>query len=63
MSIRYTKQQDGDKIVPVMRGYKFMCCDCRLVHSLDFRIVGKNIEFTIRQDKRATAAARRKICT
>ena len=35
------------------------CCDCGLVHRLDFRIVGGRIEFRTRRDDRATAAARR----
>lgn len=24
---------------PVMRGYRLACCDCGLVHELDFRVV------------------------
>jgi hypothetical protein len=35
------------------------CCDCRLIHRLDFRIVDGRIEFRTRRDGRATAAARR----
>jgi hypothetical protein len=36
------------------------CCDCGLIHRLDFRIVDGRIEFRARRDDRATAAARRK---
>lgn len=27
-------------VQPAMRGYLLSCCDCGLVHRLDFRIVG-----------------------
>jgi len=35
------------------------CCDCGLIHRLDFRIVDGKVEFRTRRDDRATAAARR----
>ncbi len=40
---RYNKHADmgngwTDWIQPVMKGYKMSCCDCGLVHNLDFRI-------------------------
>lgn len=30
--------QEGEWIQPVMKGYRMACCDCGLVHALDFRI-------------------------
>jgi hypothetical protein len=36
------------------------CCDCGLVHRMDFRIVKGRVQFRPFRDKRATAAARRK---
>ncbi|HEY1361499.1 MAG TPA: hypothetical protein VGF60_04595 [Xanthobacteraceae bacterium] len=56
---------------PRMRDFREQCCDCGLVHRLDFRIVGRRrsargrgrapwIEFRTRRDERATAAARRR---
>ena len=42
------------------RGFKMQCCDCGLIHVIDFRIVRKNIQLRVRRDVRATAAARRK---
>ena len=44
---------------PRKRGFKEMCCDCHLVHIVDYRIVDGTIEFRARRDVRATAAARR----
>lgn len=37
---RFPKQKDGAWVQPVMRGYLLGCCDCGLVHKLDFRIAG-----------------------
>jgi len=47
-------------VTPVRKGYKFMCCDCQLVHSIDFRIKDGRIQFRVERDNRATANARRK---
>ena len=44
-----------------MRNFREQCCDCGLIHRLDFRVVGGRIEFRTRRDNRAaTAAARRR---
>lgn len=56
---RYKQQQDGDWIRPQMRRYRLKCCDCGLIHVLDFKIVGKRIVFRATRNYRATAAARR----
>lgn len=48
---------------PVRKGYKLACCDCGLVHDLDFRIRrewrGNVVEFRARRNVRSTAAMRR----
>ena len=64
----------GEWIRPRMRNFREQCCDCGLIHRLDFRIVddGKGepqgrarrssrlrVEVRTRRDDRATAAARR----
>lgn len=46
-------------VSPVRRGYKFRCCDCDLVHRMDFRVRGGVIQFRVERDERATAACRR----
>ena len=48
-----------DWVYPVRKGYKFICCDCNLVHSMDFRLNGKRIEFRVGRDNRTTTALRR----
>lgn len=61
--MRYPKQADGQWIRPVRNGYKVACCDCNLVHKIDFKIIrygnGRKIVFRVRRDNLATAAKRR----
>ncbi len=56
--------KSGEWVRPVMRGYRMMCCDCGLVHVLDFKVVrwgrGHKVLFRARRHERATAAARRR---
>lgn len=48
-------------ITPRKRGYRLRCCDCRLVHEMDFRVTdGGQAQFRARRDNRATAASRRR---
>jgi hypothetical protein len=64
--VKYTQVYDGEPVQPKRRGYRLMCCDCGLVHVLDFYLVKyadgrrRKIRFVARRDVRATAAARRK---
>jgi hypothetical protein len=66
--ITYPVISYGEWTRPRMRDFREQCCDCGLIHRLDFRIVddrkgtrrrGLRIEFRTRRDDRATAAARR----
>jgi len=46
-------------VKPIHHGYKMMCCDCGLVHVMDFRVKGGKVQFRVRsRDNRATATAR-----
>lgn len=60
--MNYPQLTDGDYEVPIMRGYRLMCCGCSLVHRFDFFVThykgGHRVSFRIRLDKKATAAAR-----
>jgi len=62
---RYERTSAGQWVQPTNRGYKFCCCDCGLVHRLDFRVVkwanGKRTKTQFRafRDNRATALVRR----
>lgn len=62
--VRYTKPKAGEWVQPVRKGYRLACCDCCLVHTMDFRVVkygkGKSkIQFRVFRHNRATAAMRR----
>lgn len=66
---RYEIVRDGDLVQPKMKGYKMACCDCGLVHLLNFRVVnvrtgkivsGFKVQFHAFRHNRATAAVRRK---
>ena len=61
--IKYEDIED-DWIYPVRKGYKLKCCDCGLVHVIDFDIIdrgrGNEIRLKFSRDERATAAVRRK---
>lgn len=61
--MKYGQRYDGDWVKPVMKGYRIMCCDCKLVHVIDFKVVrsgrGLAVKFKIARNNRATAAARR----
>lgn len=41
------------------RNYRSACCDCGLVHEIQFRIKEGNVVFRVRRNNRATAAVRR----
>ena len=55
--------QDGWSgwIYPIMEGYKFCCCDCGLVHEMEFRVSSDydRVEFRVRRDNRSTGQIRR----
>ncbi|MCC6779757.1 MAG: hypothetical protein IT537_24515 [Hyphomicrobiales bacterium] len=57
--VRYDVVAYGTWTRPRLRNFREQCCDCGLIHRLDFRIVDGRIEFRTRRDDRATAAARR----
>jgi hypothetical protein len=45
----------GEWTRPRLRNFREQCCDCGLIHRLDFRVVDGRIEFRTRRDDRATA--------
>lgn len=59
----YEKPEENEWIQPVRKDYRLACCDCGLVHNVDFRIFGKKIQFRVRRNNRATAAIRRWLST
>lgn len=61
--MRYKTQKNGEFVRPMMKGYKMRCCDCGLVHVIDFHVIrwgrGHKVLFQAWRDTRATAAIRR----
>lgn len=57
--MKYYKQKDGEWVQPIRKGYKMACCDCGLVHSIDFRIKLNRVQFKAYRDNRATGQKRR----
>ena len=55
----YRQPKPGEWIEPIRRGYRMMCCDCGLVHEMDFRVSCGVVQFRVYRHERATAAARR----
>lgn len=55
----YYQVTEGEWIQPRRRAYKMACCDCSLVHVLNFRIVKGAVQLQAFRDKRATATMRR----
>ena len=60
----YESVKAGEWIQPTRKGYRLRCCDCGLVHIMDFyllRYAGgarSKIKFRVFRDNRATAAIR-----
>lgn len=58
-SKRYPKVTSSQWVSPVMTGLRFSCCDCHLVHNIDFRIRNGQVQARFRRNVRSTAALRR----
>jgi hypothetical protein len=60
---RYPKVTEGEWVQPRREGYRMQCCDCGLVHRMQFRLVkypkGHKIQMRGYRDNRATAQVRR----
>jgi hypothetical protein len=59
----YRRLANGEWVQPRFRGYKHACCDCGLVHRIDFHTAlgGRRILMRFARDERATAAVRREM--
>lgn len=59
-STSYYHVTDGEWLPVKKRGFLEQCCDCGLVHRVNYRVMEGSIEVQSFRDNRATAAARRK---
>lgn len=61
---RYEQLTDGEWVTPVMTGYRLACCDCSLVHRIDFKVshVGSrhSLKFRATRITKATTALRKR---
>ena len=57
---RYHPVTDGEWIQPKRRGHKMACCDCGLVHVLNFRQRDGRIQFQAFRDKEKTRKRRKR---
>ena len=55
----YTRPKNGEWVQPIRKGYRMACCDCGLVHTMDFRVHNGAIQFRASRNERSTAAMRR----
>lgn len=56
---RYPPEKENKWIQPIRKGYGLACCDCGLVHELDFRIHKRHIQLRARRKPRSTGQVRR----
>ncbi len=57
--MKYEQPKSGQWVQPIKSGYKLACCDCGLVHRVDFRIYRGRVQFRVFRDERATGQVRR----
>jgi len=59
VSRTYDEPEANEWVQPIRTGYRMACCDCGLVHEMDFRVAGRKVQFRVRRNERSTAAMRR----
>lgn len=49
--MKYTQQYNGEWFQPKRKGWRMRCCKCRLIHSVNFRLVknknGQSIQMQV----------------
>lgn len=61
MSVRYRKRKDGELVVidPEREIMRISCCDCGLVHDVEFRVKKKKVEMVFWRNRRSTTLRRK----
>jgi hypothetical protein len=57
--LKYYSPKRDEWVQPVRRGYRLACCDCGLIHNVDFRVRRGCIQFRVARNTRSTAMMRR----
>ena len=56
---KYKSPKAGEWVQPKPEGYDMACCDCCLVHTMDFRVHKGRVQFRAFRNNRSTALMRR----
>lgn len=59
MSKKHPPADEGEWIQPKRKGFMLECCDCALVHRLNFRTYKGKIQFQAFRNNRSTGQIRR----
>ena len=54
----YEQPEEGEWVQPVRKGYLMKCCDCGLIHRMDFRVQKRHIQFRVYREDEMTKKAR-----
>lgn len=50
--VRFKKIKDNEWFIPTMDDHRIACCDCGLIHSVDFKIKDGRVHMRARRTKR-----------
>lgn len=56
----YPYVKANEWVQPIRSGYGLACCDCGLVHEMDFRVRKGKIQFRARRNNRKTSKLRKR---
>ena len=57
--MKYYEPKSGEWQQPIHKGYRLCCCDCGLVHTMDFKIKNGRVYFRVFLNNRSTGQVRR----
>lgn len=61
MRRKYDNPVRNQWVTPVRTDYRLACCDCGLVHEVDFRVRSGEIQIRFRRNNRSTENIRRSL--
>lgn len=56
--LSYERPKAGEWIQPIRKGYRLVCCDCGLVHRMDFRIYRGRVQMRAWREEKETDSYR-----
>lgn len=61
--IDFYKVPKNEWQMPIMKGYKMACCDCGLVHRMDFKVIDNDTQKPIKNGRVLLRAKRHETLT